>query len=57
MNGIEAAATARVLESNLKDYFKDESIQEPEREEYELGHEAQFVRVPEQSGQLLNTIA
>ena len=57
MNGLDAVSTARVLESNIKDYFKDHKSEDSEAEEFEFGREMQSARAPEQTGQMLNTIA
>ena len=57
MKGLDAVSTARVLESNIKDYFKEHKSEESEGEEFEFGREMQQARAPEQTGQMLNTIA
>lgn len=56
MNGIEAVTTARALESNIKDHFKEQKSDSDFEEEIE-GRTESLNRLPEQNGHMLNTIA
>ena len=57
MNGIEAVTTARALESNIKDHFKEQKSDSYFEEDVEGQAAEAMNRLPEQNGHMLNTIA